>query len=108
MRSALLSGTTAFYLPLICLFIIFPNLDPKKLVTTKQYAPYAPSNIVVESLENSKSGSAKELTPDVELLSAEEKIEELNSVVQQKNSTLDKLEQDLSEVQVRYSHSNDY
>lgn len=53
------------------------------------------------TLETSKSGNPIEaLAPETEMLSAEEKIEELNTLLQQKISNLEKLEQDLLEVQV--------
>lgn len=80
--------------------------DPKKLVTTKQFAPFGPSTVIMEpaALDASQSGgNSIEVAPiETELLSAEEKIEELGSLLQQKISTLEKLEQDLLEVQVYF------
>eukprot|EP00026_Physarum_polycephalum_P001361 Phypoly_transcript_01362.p1 GENE.Phypoly_transcript_01362~~Phypoly_transcript_01362.p1 ORF type:complete len:840 (+),score=175.37 Phypoly_transcript_01362:739-3258(+) len=71
--------------------------DPKKLVTTKQYPPFAPSTVV--ELPMDKLGNIINQSPDIDMLSAEEKIEELSSLLQQKSATLEKMEQDLLEVQ---------
>jgi hypothetical protein len=56
-------------------------------------------------LETSKSGNALNSNPEVDMLSAEEKIEELSTLLQQKTANLEKMEQDLLEVQVRHLFS---
>ena len=53
------------------------------------------------SLESSKSGSSLNGSSEPDMLSAEEKIEELGTLLQQKSANLEKMEQDLQEVQVK-------
>lgn len=55
------------------------------------------------TLETSKSTSS---IPETEMLSAEEKIEELNTLLLQKTATLEKMEQDMQEVQVFFEYDN--